>query len=125
LQRAAYACGKGCAFDASGHSHCILNMWRSKCKDRGRLHGGFRGTRASVSLTHFQRESNKFAIAPDSLYSARTSKQLRLRKFELHLSLTPSFSAPFSEQLLPPRLATIPVRWRRLPPVACSRSPAR
>lgn len=45
----------------------------------------------------YLRVSNKFAIARDSLYSARTSKQPRLRKFELHLSLTPSFSAPFSE----------------------------
>jgi len=43
------------------------------------------------------RESKKFAIARDSMYSARTSKQLRLHEFELHLSLTPSISAPFSE----------------------------
>ena len=48
-------------------------------------------------LTHFRRGSNKFAIPPDSLYSARTSKQPRLHEFELHLSLTPSISASFSE----------------------------
>jgi hypothetical protein len=56
-----------------------------------------RAVDTNVLARYYLRESNKFAIPPVSLYSARTSKQLRLRKFELHLSLTPSFSAPFSE----------------------------